>query len=293
MAGWYQLGKTDLIFAYGKTGSTFMSGLHNAGRISRPKCNIFQPAETMPSGMRHELKTWPVKSTKDIIINLVIRHPLDRFVSALYMIMNDLFNHVLFKGTTYGDNSELFDKLWLDESWWQQSISGFLKFQGTGNLQRKHDYTRMLDRLDRLDTENGCIGLRGEEFDLFKFIFLDPDHEYHVGNYMHNFLCYEDYMLNIIELNSLDYFLNSKLIDTSDIFRYSQSESQQRTFSDTDKDNIKLRYNAFKTGFYKNDLYELIYEYVLPDIHMYNNFMNFGYDNIQHVYNNNEKHLRK
>lgn len=293
MAGWYQLGNNELIFAYGKTGSTFMSGLHDAGRISRPRCNVFQPAETMPNGMYHELKTWPVKSPKDITINLVIRHPLDRFVSALYMIMNDMFNHTLFVGTTYGDNSELFDKLWFDESWWQESISGFLKFQGIGNLERKKNYSRMLDRLDRLDTENGDLNLRGDDFDLFKFIFLDPDHEYHIGNYLNRFLVYEQYSLNIIELNSLDYFLNSKSIDTSNIFRYTKSESRQKTESDFEKDKIEIRYNAFKSGFYKNDLYELVYEYVLPDIHMYNNYMNFGYDNIQHVYNNNEKHLRK
>jgi len=287
MAGWYQLGNNDFIFAYGKTGSTFMNGLHNAGKITRPKFNNVNPAETMPGGILGELQTLPVRSPKDITISFVVRHPKDRFVSALFMIMNHMFSQVLFKGKFYSENADAFNKSWTDEDWWANSISGFLASQGIGNLERKKNYSRMLDRLDKLDSANGCVGLRGEEFDLFKFIFLDPDHEYHLGNYLHNILKYKDYPVNIVELDSLDYFLNSRAIDATGIFKYTRAESPD--IEKDQKEINKQRYSAFKSGFNKNEHYALVYDYLISDIHVYNNLINFGYDNIQKVYIDNKE----
>ena len=288
MAGWYQIGKTDLIFAYGKSGSTFLDNLHQSGRLSRPlNWNSPPPEDSLISPLAHNYEKMP-----HMTVNIILREPLSRYCSGLHMIINELFSKTLLvpKYQLHFNNLDFFHKAYLNQVWWQDMIEGFMEHHGIDSYYEKQQITSIYEIWqEKYENKTDMMRL-ANNLKLFQNIFIDPIHIYHLGNYMlelDEILTSTEIKLNIIDLSSLDFFFKTIGMDTSGVSKY---ESARNNIEDIkDYELSKKVYGVFKDAFKSQKYFNKIKEYVSSDVEIYNKAINFKYNNIQKVYIDNKE----
>jgi len=252
VAGWYHLGGDEIIFSYGKTASTFLHNINKKGKHLKRFPGLSE--EFGLFDFDQVSKQLVVK--EKILPYIVVRHPLERFISGMHMILNGPL-YISLWGPEKPRNKERNKEYWLD------LLNAFNQM----HIPDDTEWYRMTSEFISKSGEN----------DIFKLLCIQPGEQYHIGNYM---IKTEQLKMEmcIIDLGSLNFFLQQRNIDFEDIDTHSHS-----AYSD------KHDYEHFKEIFSLCDAIEKINNYLEPEIKIYNKLINFELPNVIKVYMDNKE----